>query len=741
MAKKALITGVTGQDGSYLAEFLLEKGYEVHGLKKRSASFNEERISHIKSDKFFLHYADLTDGGNLLRVIKEITPDEIYNLAAQSHVAISWDIPEYTINTDGLGVVRILEIIRALGLSKKTKFYQASTSELFSGKLGEAPQNEETILQPQTPYALGKLLGFWAVRVYRKAFGIFACNGILFNHETIAFFTPMFCKNISEKEFDIKPISEVVGFDETQKNYQSKKVSGIQVWGKKGWVDVTFASAYPHDIKKDNKHPRFVNARSGAFMATGSHIVFMNNGKEKKTNDIEAGDRLENITLPPLIKKPCVVLCEEEAELMGMLVGDGSITHAKKGIGVHAKFTNSSEAVRSHFTFLWKKVTGGCTTYYASKSGFNPLKTVGQLMLTGGSDWLRKLDIYTKQPRQKRVPKVILNSPPNIMLAFLKGYNMADGLKQNRCTYEFRNFKTNSATLAMGLWYLIDKTTKQDINLTLEIKDDGRIFYSLNLLSTIDNQIKEDKVRGLMTKNISQRGIARQTKISRSFIRKIQRGGFCCTVHHLRKDSLEVKKIIDFPGYDGWFYDLETSSGEFHCGVGRCHVHNSPRRGENFVTRKITLAAARVSLGLQEKLFLGNLNAKRDWGHAKDYVEMMWLMLQQKEPEDYIISSGKSRSVRDFCEIAFGKIGIDLEWQGEGVDEKGVDKKTNKVVVAVDPQFFRPSEVESLEGNPSKAKEKLGWEPKITFEQLVEEMVSSELQDAEKEIALKKQGL
>ncbi|MEK7104001.1 MAG: GDP-mannose 4,6-dehydratase [Patescibacteria group bacterium] len=342
MAKKALITGITGQDGSYLAEFLLEKGYQVHGLRRRSASLNDGRINHIKNDNFFLHYADLTDGGNLLRIIKEVEPDEIYNLAAQSHVAISWDVPEYTINTDGLGVVRILEIIRALGLEKKTKFYQASTSELFSGKIGEAPQSEETPLMPQTPYALGKLLGLWAVRVYRKGFGIFACNGILFNHE-------------------------------------------------------------------------------------------------------------------------------------------------------------------------------------------------------------------------------------------------------------------------------------------------------------------------------------------------------------------------------------------------------SPRRGQDFVTRKIAKAAARISLGLQDAVYLGNLNAKRDWGHAKDYIEMMWLMLQQETPEDFIISSGKSRSVREFCEIAFEKVGIYLEWQGEGISEKGIDKKTGKVVVEVDPQFFRPAEVEALEGNPSKAKEKLGWVPKITFEQLVQEMVSFELKEAEKE--------
>jgi GDPmannose 4,6-dehydratase len=353
--KKALITGITGQDGSYLAEFLLEKGYEVHGIKRRASSFNTGRIDHIYQDphekarRFFLYYGDMTDPTNLIRIVQKVQPDEIYNLAAQSHVQVSFEMPEYTANTDALGTLRLLEAIRILGLEKKTKFYQASTSELFSGKPEEIPQNEHTPFHPRSPYAVAKLYAYWITVNYREAYGIFACNGIIFNHE-------------------------------------------------------------------------------------------------------------------------------------------------------------------------------------------------------------------------------------------------------------------------------------------------------------------------------------------------------------------------------------------------------SPRRGETFVTRKITRAAARISLGLEEKVYLGNLDAKRDWGHSKDAVEAMWLILQQPEPDDYVIATGQQHSVREFCELAFRKVGIDLEWQGEGLDEKGIDKKTGKVIVEIDPRYFRPAEVESLCGDATKAREKLGWQPKISFEELVKEMVKFDLEEAKKEVHLQNGG-
>ncbi|BAZ92993.1 GDP-mannose 4,6-dehydratase [Thiohalobacter thiocyanaticus] len=354
MSKVALITGITGQDGAYLAEFLLEKGYEVHGLKRRASSFNTDRIDHLYQDPhvsdrhFILHYGDLTDSTNLIRIIQQVQPDEIYNLAAQSHVAVSFETPEYTANADALGTLRLLEAIRILGLEKKTKFYQASTSELF-GKVQEIPQKETTPFYPRSPYAVAKLYAYWICVNYREAYGIYACNGILFNHE-------------------------------------------------------------------------------------------------------------------------------------------------------------------------------------------------------------------------------------------------------------------------------------------------------------------------------------------------------------------------------------------------------SPIRGETFVTRKITRAIARIKLGLQDKLYLGNLDAKRDWGHAKDYVRMQWLMLQQDEPDDYCIATGVQYSVRDFVNAACSEVGIQLDWQGEGVDEKGIDRKSGQVLVEVDPRYFRPTEVETLLGDPSKAKQQLGWVPEISFDEMVAEMVREDIKIAERDELCKREG-
>ena len=342
MNKVALITGVTGQDGSFLAEFLIEKGYEVHGIIRRSSSFNTERIEHLYFEEWVrdmkrgralnLHYGDMTDSSSLIRIIQQTQPDEIYNLAAQSHVKVSFDVPEYTAETDATGTLRLLEAVRILGLEKKTKIYQASTSELF-GLVQEIPQRETTPFYPRSPYGVAKLYGFWITKNYRESYGMFAVNGILFNHE-------------------------------------------------------------------------------------------------------------------------------------------------------------------------------------------------------------------------------------------------------------------------------------------------------------------------------------------------------------------------------------------------------SERRGETFVTRKITLAAARIATGVQDKLYLGNLSALRDWGYARDYVECMWLMLQHDTPEDFVIATGEQHSVREFTERAFHEVGIDLRWEGEGVEERGIDIATGRILVEVDPKYFRPAEVETLLGDPTKAKELLGWNPsKTSFEELVRIMV------------------
>ncbi len=712
--KKALVTGVTGQDGSYLAEFLLEKGYEVHGVIRRSSSFNTERVEHLYKDphekdvRFFLHYGDLEDASSLHRLLERIHPDEIYNLGAQSHVRVSFDIPVYTAETVALGTVRLLEAIRDTQI--KCRFYQASSSEMF-GKAVETPQRETTPFHPRSPYAVAKCYAHWITVNYRESYNLFACNGILFNHETVASFMPMFFKKTGDEEFDIKPICEIVPFDASKQHYQGQDVSGLCVWGKDGWVEVKYASAYPHDVLGDNKKPRFINSRSGAFLATSSHVGFMEEGIEKEVGDMVEGDCFEIIDLPDPASGFTNRLTEEEAELLGMMVGDGSVSYGKLGLKVNGKFTNSSQEIRDRFSYLWSKVTGGHTTYYPSRSGFNPAKTVGQLSLAGGNTWLRTIDIYNRD-RTKRVPKALLNAQTSIMLAFLRGYNSTDGLKSNPCTYEYRNFKTNSATLAMGLWYLIDKTTKQDVNLTIETKDDGRIFYSLNLLSPVDNLSKELQVQELATTQLSGREISRLTGISRTFVRKILDGGSAWVMHPQRKNPAEIKKIIDMPDFRGWFYDLETSSGEFHCGVGKTHVHNSPRRGETFVTRKITKGAARIKKGLQKEIFLGNIDAKRDWGYAKDYVEAMWLMLQQNQPDDYVIATGEMHSVREILDEAFGY--LELDW---------------KKYVKIDPRYFRPAEVDALQGDASKARAKLGWKPKVGFKELVRLMVDTDYKE------------
>ena len=351
MAKKALITGITGQDGSFLAEFLIEKGYEVHGILRRSSSFNTGRIEHLYLDEWVrdmhhkrlvnLHWGDMTDSSSLIRIISEIKPDEIYNLAAQSHVKVSFDVPEFTADVDAMGTLRLLEAVRIAGLTDKCRIYQASTSELF-GMVQEVPQKETTPFYPRSPYGVAKQYGFWIMKNYRESYGMYCCNGILFNHE-------------------------------------------------------------------------------------------------------------------------------------------------------------------------------------------------------------------------------------------------------------------------------------------------------------------------------------------------------------------------------------------------------SERRGENFVTRKITLAVARIAQGFQDKLYLGNLNSLRDWGYAKDYVECMWLILQQPKPEDFVIATGQYHTVRDFCTLAFKEVGIELKWEGEGVNEKGIDVKTGKILVEVDPKYFRPAEVDQLLGDPTKAKTQLGWNPsKTSFEELVRIMVKHDMKKVKK---------
>jgi GDPmannose 4,6-dehydratase len=471
-------------------------------------------------------------------------------------------------------------------------------------------------------------------------------------------------------------------------------------------------------------------------MGTSSHVVTLADGTEKSIGDLEVGDRLALIPHPP--QGPFWHgVTPDQALFLGILVGDGWISEDYYGVSV----ANSSPEVRDFVQDLWLRLNGSDCRFYLMKSGFDDRKVVGKLDLSGDKSWLRQFELYTRErtpfgKRTKRIPWQILNSPPEIMHEFLRGYNLCDGLKENRCIYEFRNFKTNSATLAAGLVFLIGKTTGQQINITVEESTAwGRptVYYSINLLSDSDRgeaarREKLQRVKELLGAGLSRREIARRTGISRTYVRKIARGYEPPPQHHLARPGDEVKKIIECDPYDGWFYDLETESGTFHCGIGYGHVHNSPRRGLEFVTRKVTDGVARIKLGLGGPLRLGNLEAKRDWGFAGDYVRAMWLMLQQGTPDDYVVGTGETHSVREFVERAFAAADLPLTWEGAGLEEVGRNAATGEVVVVIDEHYFRPAEVNLLLSDPTKARERLGWVPRVSFEELIRMMVEADLE-------------
>uniref|UniRef100_A0A6C0LX21 GDP-mannose 4,6-dehydratase n=1 Tax=viral metagenome TaxID=1070528 RepID=A0A6C0LX21_9ZZZZ len=791
MSKIALLTGITGQDGSYLAELLLEKGYYVWGIIRRASSINTKRIDHLYHHKnLILKYGDLTDSPNLFHIFAEIKNTysdieklEVYNLAAMSHVKVSFEMPEYTGNVNGLGTLRLLEAIRSSGLQEKTRFYQASTSELY-GKVQEVPQKETTPFYPRSPYGVAKLYGFWITKNYREAYNMFACNGILFNHETLADFMPMIFKQ--DNIVDIKPISEIVKYhtrineisiNDKLERYQEVELNkDLYIWDNNNWTKVTFASGYKHDIINNNKKPKFIISKNSAYFATGDHVVMLEGDDEIEIKNVNIGDKLQHIKFDNIkintIKhefklkyknelecKYCnhifarksnlnkhIEKCENklkfmlnkitlnEAEFLGLMVGDGYVKRNKS-----IQFTNKDINIIEKVKILWENIGEYNNKNVKSKirkstSGFSGKNDINQIYLTGFNNFFNKYKIYNED-KTKKIPFQILNSSSDIMLKFLEGYNLADGLKSNKCLYKFKNFKTNSATLAQGLIFLINKTTKQEFNINVEFVEKynrKNLYYSINLLSNskhshTKNLEKYNKILELNKQNISKRKLHRITGISRKFIQKVLNDGYIPKNKHYKSISNNnVKKIIEFYDYDGWFYDLETESGKFNAGIGIGRIHNSPRRGPTFVTRKITRGLNMILKGERDKLVMGNIDSLRDWGHAKDYVEGMWRILQADEPEDFVLSTNEYHSVREFIEKAFALRGFDIEWKGEGIDEIGFDKNTGRELIYISERYFRPAEVEELLGDSTKARTKLGWKPQYSFDELVVDMVESD---------------
>jgi GDP-D-mannose dehydratase len=665
VSKTALVTGITGQDGSYLAELLLAEGYRVVGMTRRTSTEVHERIEHIVDDVEIVS-GDLLDQSSITAIVSDVRPDEIYNLAAQSFVPASWSQPVLTGEFTALGVTRVLEAIRQADPS--IRFYQASSSEMF-GKVVETPQRETTPFYPRSPYGVAKAYGHWITVNYRESYGLYACSGICFNHESVPPETPLIVRHGSI--VDVVAIGELLHVREKGSRVQRFDFSEtLEVWDGERFVAVTGGTAYRHRPVVENKGVRRVEARCGTITLTGDHVMFLSDG-ECPARGVLFGDKVLQAHLPepPNFSTPT----REFAWLLGAFVGDGSASVEKSG-RVNAKFTNSNEGLRREFSEAWQRQTLGSTSYSATTSGFVPGRIVGALALNGARhfvEWLRD-ECYTKAGH-KRVPRVILNADKEAWLAFLEGYNDTDGLKAGHGAYRFKNFKTNSPTLAMGLWWMARKGLGQDCVLNVDIGPRERPgpFYSINLRSP----------------NAGSVGA------------------------HLRTDLRVVKRITEIPHYDGWLYDLTTETGRFHAGVGELVIHNSPRRGKEFVTRKITDGVARIKLGLAKELRLGNLDAQRDWGFAGDYVRAMWLMLQQPRAEDYVIATGRTHSVRDFVRIAFEAAGLG----------------SFEPYVVTDPRFVRPAEVDMLIGDASKARRELGWEPKIDFEQLVAMMVEADI--------------
>src|SRR4051794_10368636 len=660
-AKRALVTGITGQDGSYLAELLLEKGYEVHGMVRRSSTEKFDRIDHLR-DRIVLHQGDLLDQRSIVDALKAAQPDEIYNLAAMSFVAVSWIQPTLTAEFTGVGVTRMLEAMREV--CPEARFYQASSSEMF-GKVREVPQNEATPFYPRSPYGVAKCYGHFITINYRESYGLHATSGILFNHECLFSQTPVCVRE--NGVVAIKLVEDLVPLLRKGPSVQTTVPKGLlEIWDGEDWTPITAITATRLRQRDPDHRLLCVEARGGIVTTTAHHHLLDEDFDEGEARDVMAGDALATCTETPEIQN-WTTIAPELAELLGLLAADGYV-HSD---GTQIRFTNNDPALRTRVARLWNRCFLGTATEMILRSGFDPTRPVEHLNLNGGGrgvgHWLRE-QLYTRRSF-KQVPPIVLNAGPEQHDAFLDGYYAGDGLKHGNGA----SVKTNSPVLALGLVWLYALNGQQS-SVYVEHRA-GKTYYQLNLASPV---------------RVGAKG------------------------QHLRRSPAEVRRITEIPHpADGDFvYDLETESGRFCAGVGRLIVHNSPRRGLEFVTRKITWHAAAIKLGLVDELRLGNLDARRDWGYARDYVEAMWLMLQQDRADDFVIATGQTNTVRECVQVAFDQAGVE-DWER---------------YVVIDPAFVRPAEVDTLIGDPAKAKRDLGWEPRTTFEELIRLMVDADLE-------------
>jgi GDPmannose 4,6-dehydratase len=660
MTDRALITGITGQDGSYLAELLLDKGYEVIGMVRRSSTTNFERIAHLQDRVVLDPYTssgDLLDEASLISILRECRPTEVYNLAAQSFVQTSFTQPVLTGEITALGVTRLLDAIRIV--DPGIRFYQASSSEMF-GKVQQVPQTEKTPFYPRSPYGVAKLYGHWITVNYRESYDLHASSGILFNHESVVDDTPVVV--LRDGLVDIVAVGSLVSHPRDGEPGGRLTYPGgdLRVWDGERFVRVLARTAYWYDGPT-----AVVHGRGGVIESTRDHVHITTTG-DREAVSLAEGDRLVLAEQPP--QTLGTVMTREEAWLLGILAAEGYVSEAGK-----ARITCHDDAILAEAASCWERVSGGTSVkYVGAESAFSDRRTP-TLRLNGNAPYLRMLrrELYCSD-RHKRVPKRILNAAPHVQEAFLVAYNLGDGLRAGHGVDVFKAFRTTSPVLAAGLTWLARTTLGRRVSV---YRQGGALgggdSYLINLSSGVPHGNKGA---------------------------------------HLRKPQDEVRRV-DAGSHRGWMCDLATETGRFAAGVGLIVTHNSPRRGMEFLPRKVSHGVAKIKLGLADSLPLGNLDAERDWGYAGDYVEAMWMMLQQDEAGDYVVATGQTHSVRRFCEIAFEHVGLRYEDH-----------------VTVDEKFMRPAEVDLLIGDASKAKATLGWAPRTTFEDLVTMMVDADLE-------------
>jgi GDPmannose 4,6-dehydratase len=624
-------------------------------MVRRSSTERFERIEHLRG-RVTLHQADLLDQRSLVDALRAARPDEIYNLAAMSFVAVSWIQPTLTAEFTGVGVTRVLEAVREV--CPEARFYQASSSEMF-GKVRQVPQTEDTPFYPRSPYGVAKAYGHFITVNYRESYDLHATSGILFNHECLNSSAPLIIRHSGV--VGVRTPADLVPLVAKGRSVQHFEPKGLfEVWDGTEFTPVVAVTATRRRANDPDHRILSVEARGGQVEVTAHHHMLSDEQLIVRADEVEEGDHLAIAESLP--ERPnWTVMTEETAELLGLLCADGWVDLYERTVC----FTNNDDDLRARVAELWARCFLGTSHDWIGRSGFSD-KGVGKLNLTGGprlAGWLRE-QLYTRTGH-KQVPPLVLNSDEAAQAGFLRGYYAGDGLKRGNGM----SFVTNSPVLAQGLCWLY-QLDGQPASVYVERRE-AAVYYRVNLASAV---------------RVGAKGA------------------------HLRRDPAEVRRIVEVPDpQDEWVYDLETESGVLCAGVGRLIVHNSPRRGLEFVTRKITWHAAAIKLGLADKLQLGNLDAERDWGYAKDYVEAMWMMLQQEQAEDYVIATGVAHTVRECVEIAFDQAGL-------AVDDH----------IEIDASLRRPAEVDQLIGDASKAKRDMGWEPRTHFEQLIRLMVDAD---------------